>query len=885
MKRLNAAATGLAVLVLLVLVAWIGLGSGSPEPAHKDGKRVSAEAAEDAGAAVDLSRNAARSRRAAIALPANNAGHPVPLRLTRATLERAWQVGKLGVTLPGGGRYVVALEDQQFDPDGQWTVVGRVQTSLGAQAMVLTFGPDAVFGVLPRPDGSLLHVTTTSGNTEIADAGGLLPPGRKSRLAAKPDYMIPAGQDSRGAGGTGAARMRAMPPGGATRIPDAVPASAATTTEIVVLGLYSDDLVELRGSVSAAETEVTNLFAVANQAHVDSATGVRFKVAALRRIAIDPTLSNDSVLNAVTDNAVAGIDLPALRDQMAADLLAVVRPYHDSDWTCGIAWMNGSGRAPQNISDYYGVSVSNVAPCGPYVLAHEMGHNLGSAHDRETMSANGHLDYGVYAYSFGYRQDGPPAFATVMAYPEGDQPWLGYFSSPGLAACGTACGVSDFADNVRSLRAMAPVIAAFRGPPGTLSIVDAETYESEADGPTTYLWLAVRLSGAAPAGGVAFDALVTDGTAKAGVDYLVPAQSRGFIPEGSRETSVAIELIGDAIREADETIRVTLSNVSGATVHDGEAVGRIVNDDPRLKLSGRVRFAGAPAPSAPFEMAVSRLAGPFDTAYLQVGPPDFTYSVSALNGASPTFSILAPPPFAIFPFTLEEVRASRVYDITLGKGLRVSGKIKVPAGQSALTEPMWLDFSASRDGVYQLLPTPRLEPPDFAYSQWVVPGSWVYMALTPPAPYQRVVANRPEAHVDFVQDLPLSTLPGLIIWIGNYIPEGPLGTHGMTSAIVELSAPAPAGGVTLRYRTIDGTAKAGSDYTAVSGTLEIPEGETFAYTADITFNGDDTREGNENFYVVVSDVVGANPVVTRLEVILYETAPRVSTPLPAVRKP
>src|SRR3546814_6877437 len=85
---------------------------------------------------------------------------------------------------------------------------------------------------------------------------------------------------------------------------------------------------------------------------------------------------------------------------------------------------------------------------------------------------------------------------------------------------------------------------------------------------------------------------------------------------------------------------------------------------------------------------------------------------------------------------------------------------------------MWLDFTASIAGVYQPLPSPALQPPDFEYSQWVVRGSWVYMALTPPAPYQRVVANRPEAHVDFVQDLPLSTLPGLIIWAPNHISEG-----------------------------------------------------------------------------------------------------------------
>src|SRR3546814_1510850 len=68
--------------------------------------------------------------------------------------------------LPGGGHYSVALEEQRLEPDGRWTVVGRVQTRLGAQAMVLTFGPDAVFGVLPQPDGSLLHITTSHGRSE-----------------------------------------------------------------------------------------------------------------------------------------------------------------------------------------------------------------------------------------------------------------------------------------------------------------------------------------------------------------------------------------------------------------------------------------------------------------------------------------------------------------------------------------------------------------------------------------------------------------------------------------------------------------------------------------------------------------------------------------------
>src|SRR3546814_12259132 len=118
---------------------------------------------------------------------------------------------------------------------------------------------------------------------------------------------------------------------------------------------------------------------------------------------------------------------------------------------------------------------------------------------------------------------------------------------------------------------MAPVSAGFRGPPGTLSIVDAEAYESEADGPMASLTFPVRLSGVAPAGGVWFDALVADGTARAGVDYVVPPQVEYSIPEGQREASVTVELIPDTTEEADETLRVNLAHGTSATDHNGQA--------------------------------------------------------------------------------------------------------------------------------------------------------------------------------------------------------------------------------------------------------------------------------------------------------------------------
>src|SRR3546814_338409 len=179
--------------------------------------------------------------------------------------------------------------------------------------MVGAFGPGAVWGVLPQPDGSLLHITTSHGNTEITAAGGLLPPGRTSKLAARPDYLIPATAAGKTASRIGAAHLPAMPQG----------ASASSATAIVVLGLYTDDLVELRGSVSAAETEVTNLFAIANQAHLDSATGVQLKVAALKRVSVDPELANDVVLDAATNNTIAGVDLRS--EEHTSELQSLMR--------------------------------------------------------------------------------------------------------------------------------------------------------------------------------------------------------------------------------------------------------------------------------------------------------------------------------------------------------------------------------------------------------------------------------------------------------------------------------------------------------------------------------------------------------------------------------
>ena len=63
--------------------------------------------------------------------------------------------------------------------------------------------------------------------------------------------------------------------------------------------------------------------------------------------------------------------------------------------------------------------------------------------------------------------------------------------------------------------------------------------------------------------------------------------------------------------------------------------------------------------------------------------------------------------------------------------------------------------------------------------------------------------------------------------------------------------------VTVDYATLDGTAKAGTDFAAASGTLEFAAGET-SETVEVTLADDALAEGDETFKVMLSNASGAS---------------------------
>ena len=107
-----------------------------------------------------------------------------------------------------------------------------------------------------------------------------------------------------------------------------------------------------------------------------------------------------------------------------------------------------------------------------------------------------------------------------------------------------------------------------------LSVADTEVGE----GPGAVLVFEVTLARAADQT-VTADYETADGTATAGEDYEALSGTLS-IEAGQTTASVRVSIIDDSHDEGEETLTLILSNASNARIHDGEALGIIVNSDP-----------------------------------------------------------------------------------------------------------------------------------------------------------------------------------------------------------------------------------------------------------------------------------------------------------------
>jgi len=116
-----------------------------------------------------------------------------------------------------------------------------------------------------------------------------------------------------------------------------------------------------------------------------------------------------------------------------------------------------------------------------------------------------------------------------------------------------------------------------------LSINDVSLNEGNAG--TTSFTFTVSLSAPAGPGGVTFDIATADGTATQPSDYTQKSLTSQTIPAGSSTYSFTVLVNGDTTPETNETFFVNVTNVTGATVTDGQGQGTIVNDDAAPNLT------------------------------------------------------------------------------------------------------------------------------------------------------------------------------------------------------------------------------------------------------------------------------------------------------------
>jgi predicted extracellular nuclease len=152
----------------------------------------------------------------------------------------------------------------------------------------------------------------------------------------------------------------------------------------------------------------------------------------------------------------------------------------------------------------------------------------------------------------------------------------------GMSGCTeTDNNSGDFATGGPTPRNTASPFSTCTGPP-SLAINDVSVTEGDS-GPVTVTFT-VSLNSPAPVGGVAFDIATADGTGPSAAtvannDYVAKSLTNQTIPFNSQTYSFDVTVNGDTNFESNETFFVNVTNVSGATVGDGQGVGTIINDD------------------------------------------------------------------------------------------------------------------------------------------------------------------------------------------------------------------------------------------------------------------------------------------------------------------
>lgn len=488
---------------------------GMPAVADAASSTVNHGTPVSAGAAASSSTPTLATVQGGAHMLARGAQKAVPVAVSEDQAMQAIFKGGMWLPNASGGREYAKYDHHLIHDNGDWTWVGKVQTTHGLESAVITFGKDAVFGRIPQASGHALRLVTAGGQKLLVQTDGakMAASAENVQLHARQDFKIP--QHTR-AGAPARTTAQAQT---STTAQSQTLASSATTSggpTIDVMVAYTSGLVSAYGSASVALTRINNLVDITNQAYADSGVNQRIRLVHTMQVSYTDTNDNTKALDDVTGDDGKGNSLPipsslqgvaSARTQYGADLVVLLRHFNNAGNNgCGVAWLIGGNQTQIDPSqdNAFGYSVVQDGSDGGYFcldtsFAHELGHNMGSAHDRAHADKNssGNPIPGAYAYSFGYLGNGADGFSTIMAYGSDTQTPVNYFSNPNISKCqNSPCGVADSstssADNAHSLNNTASLIAQFEATKvasmSGVPLGQAIAADVNGDGKTDLLW-------------------------------------------------------------------------------------------------------------------------------------------------------------------------------------------------------------------------------------------------------------------------------------------------------------------------------------------------------------------------------------------------------------
>ena len=465
----------------------------------------------------------------------------------------------------------------------------------------------------------------------------------------------------------------------------------------------------------------------------------------------------------------------------------------------------------------------------------------------------------------------------------------------------TVSGTATNSQGITAPQSVTLTITDDEAPPG-LSVADASVDEGDSGGTTLAFTVTLNPVAASP---VTVDWATADGTARAGTDYTAGNGSLTFGPGDSSKT-VSVTVTGDDVDEPNETFTVRLSNASGAAISDGTATGTIRDDDdePTVTLvlssnsitevnqqstvTARLDHPSSeattvtvsvspdsPAVAGDYTLSTNReltiaagqttstgtvtvtsvnntVDAPHKTVTVSgtatnsrgvTAPNDVTLTIRD-NDATPTVTLV------LTPASITEGGGTSTVTATLDHPSSEATTVTVSV--SPVTPAVMADYMLSSNRVLTIAAGATTSTGTVTIT--AVDNDVVALAKTvtvsATATNSQGVTNPDDVSLAITDD----DVPGLSIADAS-VDEGDSGST--TLAFTVMLNPAAVSPVTVDWATADGTARAGTDYTAGSGSLTFGPGDS-GKTVSVTVTGDDVDEPDETFTVTLSSASGAD---------------------------